>query len=80
MPYRPDPSEFDPPLSRDGLKTIWNKLAGLSPYLVKQEYRRVYQQCCLDGDRIPSASTIQEFVTIWKFLHRTRRRDTGRVS
>ncbi len=47
----------------------------LSPYLVREEYRRVYKECCLDGERIPNAGTIQELVTIWKFLRHGRRRD-----
>ena len=75
MPYRPDPSEFEPPLTREHLKQIWNKLAMLSPFLVKEEYRRAYKDCCLDGERIPTARTMQEFVTIWKFLHHMRRKD-----
>lgn len=75
MPYRPDPSEFERPLTQEDLKHIWNKLAMLSPYLVREEYRRVYKECCLDGERIPNAGTIQELVTIWKFLRHGRRRD-----
>jgi len=62
-------------LSREDLKTIWNRLAMLSPYLVKEEYRRTYKECCLDGERLPPPRTIQEFVTVWKFMRHGRRRD-----
>jgi hypothetical protein len=75
MPYRPEPDEYEPPFTREQLKRIWDRLAGLSPYLVKQEYRRSYEECCLDGERIPPARIIQEFVTIWKFLHQLRKRN-----
>ncbi len=73
MPYRPEPAEFEPPFTPEELKRIWNRLATLSPYLVKQEYRSAYNACSLDGERIPTARAIQEFVTIWKFLRQQRR-------
>jgi hypothetical protein len=42
MARRPDPSEFDQPLTRDQLKDLERRLAMLSLHSVAEQYRRAH--------------------------------------
>jgi hypothetical protein len=72
--YRPDPSEFDRPLSGDELRELHRRLALLSPQHVQETYRRAHQQCAMTGDVLPKAAALQELVTAWKLLRNWKRR------
>src|SRR5690349_8001541 len=74
MARRPDPSEFDKPLTRDDLAELVRRLSLLSPYDVQQAYRRAHQQCCMQGELLPRAASIQEMVAAWKIMRRWKRR------
>ena len=74
MAYRPDPSEFDKPLSQAELEELSRQLSRLSPFHVQDAYRRAYEECQMDGERLPKAAAIQELVTAWKLLRRWKRR------
>jgi hypothetical protein len=65
---RPDPAEFDRPLNREELKEQRRRLSLLSPHHVAEEYRKVYETCKMEGDRLPRASSVQGLVTAWKLL------------
>jgi hypothetical protein len=74
MAYRPDPSEFDRPLSVEDLKALRRKLSMLSPSHVLEAYREAHQKCRMDGDVLPRAAALQELVTAWKILKGWKRR------
>jgi hypothetical protein len=74
MARRPDPSEFDRPLTRDELARRERELSMLSPHHVADAYQRAYQACRMDGDRLPRASAVQELVAAWKLMWKWRRR------
>jgi hypothetical protein len=74
MAHRPDPAEFDRPLTQEELNRRERQLALLSLPHVTEAYRKAYEACRMDGDRIPQASAIQELVTAWKLLWMWRRR------
>ena len=78
MVRQPDPSKFDRPLTRAELKERERRLSLLSPQHVAEEYRRAYETCRMDGDRLPSASAVQEMVTAWKLLWSWRKRRAAR--
>jgi hypothetical protein len=71
--YRPDPSEFDRPLTQVELRELQRRLALLSPSHVLEAYRRAHQQCAMTGDALPRAAALQELVTAWKLLRKWRR-------
>lgn len=73
MAYRPDPSQLDKPLSKEDLEHFEYKLSALAPQHIYAEYRRLYEECSLKGDRLPKASSIQQLVTIWRYLRAARR-------
>src|ERR1019366_5290277 len=60
MPRRPDPAEFDRPLSRAELAERQRRLSMLSPHHVADAYRQAHEACRMDGDRLPRASAVQE--------------------
>ena len=76
MAYRPDPSEFDWPLSVDQVHELHRTLALLSPHHVTDAYRKAHDACRMemDGERLPRAAAIQELVTAWKVLRAWKRR------
>ena len=74
MARRPDPAEFDRPLTQPELKDRTRQLSMLSPHHVADAYRRAYEACRMDGDRLPRASSVQELVAAWKLLRKWRRR------
>jgi hypothetical protein len=74
MAYRPDPSEFDRPLSIEQLHELHRKLSLLSPHHVHDAYRKAHDACRMDGERLPSSAAIQELVTAWKVLRQWKRR------
>ncbi len=76
MAYRPDPSEFDRPLSVDQVHELHRTLALLSPHHVTDAYRKAHDACRMemDGERLPRAAAIQELVTAWKVLRAWKRR------
>jgi hypothetical protein len=76
---RRDPAGFDRPLNREELKEQRRRLSLLSPHHVAEEYRRAYETCKMEGDRLPSASSVQGLVTAWKLLWSWRKqRPPGR--
>jgi hypothetical protein len=38
----------------------------LSPHQIAEAYRKTYDDCRMESDRLPRASAIQELVTAWK--------------
>ena len=74
MARRPDPAEFDRPLSRAELAERQRRLSMLSPHHVADAYRQAHEACRMEGDRLPSASAVQEMVTAWKLLWVWRRK------
>jgi hypothetical protein len=74
MAHRPDPAEFDRPLTKEELLRREHQLAMLSLPHVVDAYRQAHEACRMDGDRIPRATAVQELVTTWKLLWRWRRR------
>jgi hypothetical protein len=66
MARRPDAAEFDRPLNRDELQELARRLARLSPHQIAEAYRKAYDDCRMESDRLPRASAIQELVTAWK--------------
>jgi len=73
MARRPDPVEFDRPLTEAELKERVRQLSLLSTHHVADAYRRAYEVCRMEGDRLPRASSIQELVATWKVLRNRRR-------
>ena len=73
MAYRPDPSEFDQPLSRQQITDLRRHLAGIDPFRVVRAYQQAYERCRMHGDLLPKASAIQELVTAWKVLRDRKR-------
>ena len=74
MARRPDPSEFDKPLSKDQLAELVRRLSMLSPYHVQDAYRQAHQKCCMQGDLLPRAAAIQELVAAWKIMRQWKLR------
>jgi hypothetical protein len=74
MARRPDPVEYDRPLTEPELKDRTHQLSMLSPHHVADAYRRAYEACRMDGERLPRASSVQELVAAWKLLWKWRRR------
>ena len=80
MPRRPDPTEFDTPLTKDELAKRRRDLSMLSEHHVRDAYQDAYERCQMKGDAVPRASAIQELVTVWKLLWSWRRRRRGPLS
>jgi hypothetical protein len=60
-------------MTRDQLKELKRSLSMLSPHTVGDNYQQMLEKCRL-SERIPSAPrTMQELVTLWKFLWRWRK-------
>ncbi len=72
MARRPDPSEFDKPLTREQLAQLTRRLAVLSPYDVQKAYREAHQRCSMREDLLPPAAALQELVTAWKLMRQWR--------
>jgi hypothetical protein len=72
MARRPDPAEFDCPLTEAELKERVRRLSLLSPHRVAESYRQAHEACRMDGDRLPRASAVQELVAAWKLLRKWR--------
>ena len=72
MARRPDPAEFDRPLTEAELKERVRRLSVLPPHHVTDAYRRAYEACRMEGDRLPQASAVQELVAMWKVLRKWR--------
>jgi hypothetical protein len=73
MAYRPDPSEFDQPLTTQELRKLRQHYSGIDPYRVQRAYQEAYERCRLHGDVLPKAAAIQELVTAWKVLRNRRK-------
>ncbi len=78
MARRPDPAEFDKPLSRDQLAQLTRRLAVLSPLHVQRAYRDAYVRCAMNGDLLPPAAAVQEMVCAWKLLRQWKIRNRRR--
>jgi hypothetical protein len=72
MARRPDPAEFDRPLTEAELKERARRLSMLSPHNVADAYRQAYEACRMEGDRLPRASAVQDLVATWKVLRKWR--------
>ena len=75
MAYRPDPSVFDRPLTKEQIEELYRKLSRLSAYHVQDAYRHAYEACRMDGDRLPRAASVQ---SAWKVLRAGKRRRPAR--
>lgn len=60
MARRPDPAEFDTPLSQEDLADRRRALSMLSEHHVRDAYREAYERCRIESDGLPRASAIQE--------------------
>jgi hypothetical protein len=78
MAHRPNPEEFDRPMSPEQLIERRQQLSKLSPHHVADAYRQAYEKCRMDGERVPRASAVQDLVTIWKLLWKWKRRRPAR--
>ena len=74
MAYRPDPSEFDKPLTSEELKELQRRMSLLSPHHVQEAYRRAHEDCRMQTEVLPRASALQELVTAWKLMRNWKRR------
>jgi hypothetical protein len=74
MARRPQPEEFDHPLTNAELAERQRRLAMLSPHHVAEAYRQAHEACRMEGDGLPRASAVQELVTAWRVLWRWRRK------
>jgi hypothetical protein len=77
MAHRPDPSEFDTPLTKEEVDKRRRDLSMLSEHHVRDAYREAYERCRMEGDAVPRARAVQELVTVWKLLWSWRRRRTS---
>jgi hypothetical protein len=73
MASRPDPAEFDKPLTKEDLARR-RDLSMLSEHSVRDAYRLAWERCKMQGESLPRASAIQELVTARKLLWSWRRR------
>jgi hypothetical protein len=61
-------------MTPEELERLQREFAKLSEYSVQQEYKRAYEACRMEGERLPRPRAIQELVQIWKQLWRWRKR------
>ena len=79
MARRPDPVEFDDPLTTEQLQQLTRRLGMLSPHSVVDAYRRAHLACSMPADRLPKAADIHELVTALKLMRAgAKRREVGR--
>jgi hypothetical protein len=71
MSRRPDPREVEM-LTKENLEELRHNLAHLSLPSVREFYERVYQDCRLVYDRLPSPKQIQTLVQVWRPLWKWR--------
>jgi hypothetical protein len=57
-------------LSRDDLAVLKRRLDQMSVTGVQDFYRTAYLACRVDGDRVPSARSVQELVQAWKQMRK----------
>ena len=74
MARRPDPAEFDRPLTSEQLARRKRELSMLSPDSVAKAYREAHDASRMTGERVPGARAVQELVTAWRVLWRWRKR------
>ena len=55
---------MEQPLSKEDLELFQHQLSALSPQHVYAQYRRLHEECRLEGERLPKASSIQQLVTV----------------
>jgi hypothetical protein len=72
MARRPDPAEFDRPLSRREVGDLRKHLSSVDPFRVIRVYQDAHEACRLHGEMIPKASAVQTLVTAWKVLRKRR--------
>ncbi len=68
MARRPTSTDFDKLFTKEEISELRCKIAKLASYEIKIEYERVYDLCRMDSDRLPSARSIQQLVTIWRVV------------
>jgi len=66
--------EKEPILSRKDLDDLKRRLAMLSVPGVEGIYKSAHDDCKFDGERVPAPAAIQQLVTVWKVLRKSRRR------
>jgi hypothetical protein len=74
MARRPDPADFERPLSPEQLAEKRRRLSLLSPQHVADVYKKAHEDCKMIGDRPPRAAAVQELVTAWRLLWKWRRK------
>ena len=70
MARRPETERI---LSREELREFSRRLSMLSISGVEGTYRAAHADCRLEDKRLPPAAAIQQLVTAWKVLRKTRR-------
>jgi hypothetical protein len=61
-------------LNRQELANYRQNLLKLSTSNLEHEYRRVHQDCRIEGPRFPQLAALQQLVTLWKVLRGIRLR------
>jgi hypothetical protein len=66
--------EPDEPLTKAEIEQYKRGLSLISPSSVVKEYQQAYEECRMEGDKLPRASAIQQLVAAWYQLWKWRRR------
>jgi hypothetical protein len=69
MANRPETERI---LSREELREFSRRLSMLSISGVEATYRTAYADCRLEDKRLPAAASIQQLVTAWRVLRKSR--------
>jgi len=70
MARRPDP---DIPMTRDELVDLHKQFRTMSESAIQSFYHAAYRRCQF-VNRVPTARSIQELVTVWKYMRSWKRR------
>jgi hypothetical protein len=65
--------EIERILSQEELREFSRRLSMLSISGIEATYRTAYAECRLEDKRIPPAAAVQQLVTAWKVLRKTRK-------
>jgi hypothetical protein len=60
-------------MTREQLRELKRSLSMLSPHTVRDNYRKMLEQCRLLQGTLPTPRMMQELVTLWKVLWRWRK-------
>jgi hypothetical protein len=68
MPHRPNPANFDLPMTREEIRALQASLVQMPRFRAFKEYLEAYAKCRPEDDILPSARSMQKLVTVWKVL------------